>query len=590
MDDGALTGTTRVHSMIRVHEGAARYLFAVRDAGANDELVFSTGDANFDVAGGADTFAANGSRYGMVAYGGFIYVGNGESTDEIKRVPFAGTAVDIAALGVTNVTGAATAIVADTTASLFSGNYSYCWAIYNSSTQRWISRGVPAQVNLSATRSRITFTAPSTGAGTNQLYRLFVAPVNLPIEFAHDQNIAGIGAGGTIIVSDITVNSTPVPSAQSVIRTGRFLRTHLNRLWISGDQSNKTKVYASSILLPGLEQNLLDQFNFFPANAVIPMPEEITGISPVTVGTTQDQPQGPMAIFSETKTWLWFGDILGDPNAYFIPLSGEMGCISNDTLIPVRDGLIACGRDSVYLIRPDSAAPIDIGWPISPQIKAIPRAVRADCHAIYHNGFYKLAIIPPGATTATREWWLDLRNGLTNPPSWWGPHVTPAFTCKAKTRLDVAEDDRAFGAVGAGTMLLLDQPNSYQDNGSNIVSVAITQQLDDRKPFLRKQFRRVRVNGKAEPNATLTVTAQTNGGLNYPADPLVISGSSGGTWDSGDWEIDEWGSSFFDEAESILEPRPVGVSSRFQLGHTSSTRVDLRDFEVRYEPLERMVE
>lgn len=591
MDAGALNDTLRVHSMIRVHSGANRYLFAVRNyLDTYDQVVFSTNDADFAAAGGLHSFSTFNSRYGMVAHGGYIYVGNGLATDEIKKIPFTGTAVDLTSLSALTPTGATATVVSDSTSQLSSGTYSYCWAVYNTSTKRWISRSSPAEVSITSTRARIDFLSPSGAPGANQLYHLFITPVNLPLEYAHDHITEGVGASATFAVTDITISSTPVPSPQSVIRSGRSLKIHLNRLWIARDQVNKNNVYASSILLPGLEQSIYDQFQFFPANAVIPMDEEVTGISPVTVGSTSEQPQGPMAICSETKTWLWFGDILDDPNSYLIPISGEVGCVAQDTMIPTREGLIFCGRDSVYMLRPDSIIPVDIGWPIAPSIKAIPRAVRADCWAIYHQGFYKLAIIPPGSVFPVRQWWLDLRGGLGSIPSWWGPHKILGYSCACTTRKDLAEDDRAFGAVtGSGNVVLLDQEGSYQDMGYDIKSSLVTQYLDNKRPFERKQFRRVRVNGKAEPDATLAVTIQTDGGINQAADPLVISGTLGGIWDVAEWDVDSWGTTIWAEAESILDPRPMGVSARLQLVHSDAGRVDLRDFEIRYEPVERKV-
>src|SRR5207253_861661 len=128
----------------------------------------------------------------------------------------------------------------------------------------------------------LTFTAPAAALGATELYHLFVAKLNQPIELATDQSpsgvVAGTGAGApvgaTVVLRSITGSGTPIPIG-GASRRGNLLLAHRNRLWVSGDltpagaPTNASRVYASSIILPGAEQAIFDMQPFFPLNATL---------------------------------------------------------------------------------------------------------------------------------------------------------------------------------------------------------------------------------------------------------------------------------------------------------------------------------
>lgn len=191
------------------HVGLTDTLYVVASPTAGTEKLYaSVAGAAFTAVPSGD-FASNaGYVYGFAVLGGNLYVGSGLAPAgvpvPIKQIPFGGTAVDLIVLPTfVDVTAAptSTAITTDSLSNIQAGLYTYRWAIYNNVTMVWVSIGTrtalpntsPNTVTITgAELSSLSFTSPVAGLAANQAYHLFVAPVNLPIEFAHDQTPEGV--------------------------------------------------------------------------------------------------------------------------------------------------------------------------------------------------------------------------------------------------------------------------------------------------------------------------------------------------------------------------------------------------------------
>lgn len=586
-----------------------------------DQIYVSVNEAAFSLVAGGATLS-NLKNYNATVLGERIYIGNG--TDLLKFINLGTPAVsaDFSALGDFTHTQV-TASVADPASLIYNGSYSYRWGVYNESTKVWvdISGAVTTNaahiVELSATAvSALQITSPTAGERTlaaNEMFHLFIAPNGLPIEFAHDHTPKGVTNVTLITIQRILSDTTPIP-LRGVARRGKYFATHRARIWLAGDDTssgaNTSKVYASSTIVPGLEQALYDQGQFWPVNAVLNIAlndgDFITGLAVSTNTTTLDNPSSPLIVFKNNSTWGFFGDILDDDQAALVQLSGHIGCISHRSIVNTPQGLIFVGTESIYVIRPDNLIPIDIGWPIAPAIRAIPQNQRFRVCAIYHKQFYKVSIAPTGASSNKTQWWLDMRPGtdIGQAPQWWGPHTVPPYVAMAVNRRSALESDRGYGlsqgmtATPAWNLSLLQQANRRQDyytpgGDTTIVSRVQTQSLDTGSPFQRKIFTRTRVNGRTNANMTnLALSVVTDGGIASIVPAMSFEGAAGAAWNTATWDSSSWGADgVFVEGESIFPTgRPRGQFVQLSMVHIDLTGLDLRDFELRYLPVERPVQ
>lgn len=636
---GTISGPVRFQKMIRAYDASGhRYLYAVvQPVTDGDQLWVSIDDGAWTTvllsSGGNAMFTQHGAIYDMAILNGILYVGNG--VDPIFSIPIGGTATALKSITAFTDGSAAPTLTSDTGSQILTGTYSYAWAIFDHTGNFWVERGQTRTVDISVSGSQSASFPTPTGFASNSgtlstqfRAHLFIAPINLPVEFGHDHVPDGLSSAGAFVARFITADGPPLP-LKGPARTGRIFRSHRGRLWIAGDQTNTTgtpgsgnnnanstqAVWATYLAVPGLEQQVFNAGLFFPYNARTPRTfNEVTAIG--TADTGGDDPQAPLIVCTLSETYLFYGDILDDPNAYWIRVSKIIGCISQETMVETPVGTIFVGLQSVYMIPPGGGPPVDVGWPIRPSIGQIPPASRGVCTAIYHKGFYKVAIVPPGATTATIQWWLDLRNGLGQVPSWWGPHKRAAVSTWCVGQQDSDEPDKGFMAldgtvtiggtgvwdvsvwnVGTWASLfvpveVIHQINSFVEAGgtSTIVSILQTGDLDDGRPFDRKNFTRVRATLFPGASTTLTVGVAVDGGAVGAFDAMTVSAPGGSTWNVDAWNVAQWGQNVISEGESVApENRPRGRTGSVQLIHSQAVALSMRDFELRYLPVARPV-
>ena len=119
-----------------------------------------------------------------------------------------------------------------------------------------------------------------------------------------------------------------------------------------------------------------------------------------------------------------------DGTAVVNRLPVDCGCSSQATVARTPFGILWAGPDDVWMF-PEGQLPYRIGTKIRPALQQSPANLRYKWHAIYHDGFYKLAVFSAGQgptddSPCGEQWWLDLREGAPRnweEARWWGPQV-----------------------------------------------------------------------------------------------------------------------------------------------------------------------
>jgi hypothetical protein len=605
-------GVVGITATSRYYAEGHRYLYWYGQrptAGGHDALFRTVDDGS--ASSPITVFGEDQALGRLIRYGRYLYVGNGvgdirqvaiDTGDTVSLAPIA--ALTLSAPADPNPEVIAIAGTDTGTPRLQDGSYQYAWAVYNTVTKLYTKRSDPATL-IVPINAYWKPKAPTTAVYTlaaNEVYRLFVAPQGWPIEYATAQGKPDWVASEERTLSAFDVSDDRVPITNNVQRTGNLFTVFRGRVIFAGSASDPNAVCATGVILPGLEQDVFNQGAFFPAWARLQLPDRVTGLG-VSGATGAMDPRSPLVAFTATKTFLYLGDPFdpADTSATQVQLSDRVGCPAHDTIVPTADGLVFMGTDSVYLLGADGSPPRDIGWPIADQIRAVPAAGRQNCCAIYHKYFYKLAMPGPGGGPNVLQWWLDLRQGVGDVPSWWGPHVAPAVSAYATALADTDEEDKGFAALAAtDTIVLHHQRNLYFDyhpSGSYIVrSVLRSGVFDADNPFIAKVFTRLRAIARAASPTQIRVTLITDGGTSWPIDPILLEGPEGAHWFGGrpppaQWRgLSKWLQLGPLEVQTITPAeRPRGLSVEIILSHTDPVDVQLRDFEMLFLPVARKV-
>lgn len=589
-------GVTRIHALFATSRGSTRYLYAVVANAGTDTLLLSTNDGAW-AAVTSGTFTSDSETYAFEQLHGIVYVSNG--IDVPKKIDLATdptTAINLAPVAAFTDGSAAASVTADVGASLLTGTYAYRWGIFDHTDGVWLEIGQTREITLRVTGDQsISFPIP-TGFATNagalsSRYRahLFVSPVNWPIELAYDQTPEGIQATATVL-RQIVIGGQPVP-LRNAVRRGQALRAYFGRLLLAVDTTNPDSVWATHVLAPGREQALFNEGEFFAEDGRLPRtPNDVTGIAVASTGERGSAAlQGPLVVTTLSRTFLWSGDIQDDPNASFVQVAARAGCIGAKAMTETPFGVFFLGTETVWCIPAGGGLPIDVGWPIRPAIKDIPPGSRSRCLVAYHKGFLKCWIVPTGSTTAIHQWWLDLRQGITPIPSWWGPHIGVAVSAVAVSQVETAEPDRAWHAVeGTNRVELIHQANKWTENNgaSTIVSVGRTGELHHGRPFERKLWKYLRAMGRVDTDTSMVVSAIIDSANVAALDALAFDAGEATIWDA-TWDA-TWGQSQFVEAESKFEgERPRGRAIELQFTHGEARALAIREIELTYEPVPR---
>ncbi len=171
--------------------------------------------------------------------------------------------------------------------------------------------------------------------------------------------------------------------------------------------------------------------------------------------------------------------ILGD--LVISKISVACGCASAETIVHTPYGLIWASTDQVWIF-PEGQVPRPVGLNISDELRATPNWSRHSWHAVYFDGYYRLAVTDASQTTifstypypqanvwsgfgnvssantsvpCTRQWWLDLHSGGPRGDEdarWFGPMVY-AFDCGGTSAMAVAPPKYAAATTNQAPVL-----------------------------------------------------------------------------------------------------------------------------------------
>jgi len=530
--------TTEVSDLLCARDGGVLYLYAFcLQSGGTAFIAQSIEEQPFtynDATSPGVSFPTN-ARGRMIQFRDRIYAGNGVYPLVTWKMgdPPANTLVFNA---IANLGPPAAGTLGDASAGNQSdrqvptGTYAYAWGAFDTVKKVYTGRTDAGSLVVPAGKVA-SFTSPSVALPANNIYRLFVAPRGFPVEYASMQadNLAASTATNTFSSFDVTDQRVPMAGGVNVFRTGNMFVIWRNRVVFAGSANDPYSVFATDVILPGTEQASFNQGTMFPANAKVPLPARVTGIG--IAGTTTDQDaSSPLLFFTSSKTFVCMGDPFSIVDqATLIEVSSRVGCVAHDSIVNTPSGTIFVGIDSVYLIPPGGGYPEDIGWPIANEIRAIPPSSRQLACAMFHKQFYKLAIPAPGGGPPIAQWWLDLRQGVGNPPSWWGPHSGVTVSAMAADPSSTLEVDRGYAAIAASDdVVRVHQPGIFSDHmpgaahATGITSVLKSGRFDADEPFLAKIFTRLRLIAQTAVRSDIHVTFETDGGDTWAVQPIEL--------------------------------------------------------------------
>jgi hypothetical protein len=621
-------GVTAITDLVLARDATHSYLYAYCQRASAPDIIAVLVDeqpVSFDPPNIVMT--TQGALGRLVLFRDRVYCGNGVDPLVSWVVGGASTTVQrYAAMGATTTTGSQVIAIDNpagaATDAMPTGSYAYAWGVIDTTSGLYVSRSASAQLAIgtgaNSTGQRLSTTAPTAALPAGQAYRFFIAVRNYPIEYATAQG-ANYAAGEARTYSSIDVSDLRCPISSGVMRTGNVLLVWRNRIVFAGPQAPE-RVYATDTILPGLEQQTYNQGTFFPVNAVVPLPDACTGLGLAGVTTDRD-PNAPLVFFTLTRTFICQGDPFSTiEQASLVEVSSRIGCIGHGSIVNTPAGTIFCGLDSVYLVPPGGGYPQDVGWPIANQIRTIPPGLRDRIVATFHKQFYKLAIPQSGQATNTDQWWLDVRQGIGDTPSWWGPqrgYSASAFTTDIESAQEI---DRGYAAYANSDIVVrTHQTTSYSDFTAAdpvapIVSRLRSGRFDADQPFVVKIFTRLRLIAQTFAKSAIQVTFTTDAGVSWQIDPIILGE---GMEDPGQfvhlvptapppptpnrcWNTAHFGSMSPVEVQTITPyTRPRGLSAIVTLTHgprpedtpptSAVANVELRDFELLFLLSERKV-
>ena len=523
--------TTNITSLVAARRSDGQlFLFAYGWRTAlPDHIAQSQAEGPFVNTSPGATFPSTGAPGRMIQFRDRMYAGNG--IDPLVSWKLGDDPANTLTFGpITNLgdkADAAAVVAAAGASTIPAGTYSYCWALFNlpghTNPGLYDGRTNAASITISA-QNTIKF--PVLAAGTNQEARLFVSPRNYPIEYATMQAHAPTA---DVVLDTVDVTDTRVPLAGGTLELGNFRTGNMfviwtNRVVFAGSRTDPMSVFATDVILPGLEQAGFNQGTLFPDFAKVPLPQVVTGLGIAGVTTDQDA-TSPLLFFTLSRTFLVQGDPF-DPQgqATLVEVSSRVGCIAHDSIVNTPFGTIFVGLDSIYLIPPGGGYPQNIGWPIADQIRSIPPPLRQRVCATFHKQFYKLALPVSGGADNVNQWWLDLRQGLAATPSWWGPMTGLTLHALATDPSSTSEVDRGYAALPGDQVVLVHQLNTYMDMGIPVASKLTSGRFDADQPFIPKIFTRLRLIAQVTTRSFIHVVVQTDGGVTWSDIPVIPLG------------------------------------------------------------------
>lgn len=235
-------------------------------------------------------------------------------------------------------------------------------------------------------------------------------------------------------------------------------------------------------------------------------------------------------------------------------ISSVVGITAPRSVVSTPIGTIFLGSDrQVYLLRHGSTRLDIIGKFIQSTttdiegIESIPTAQVSKVCAVYHDGFYKLAIPVTGNTTPTKQYWLDILNifqdedGRVGP--WYGPMTGQPAVSMFVTQNGNGDDARliAGNSASLGFVFEVDKAGTFSDDSSEIACRYQTHhQFFTESEGIDVDFNQYEIETKSITNSMILSLKDTDGGT---GSTVSISAAQTGTlWGTALWNSFNWGS------------------------------------------------
>ena len=273
------------------------------------------------------------------------------------------------------------------------------------------------------------------------------------------------------------------------------------------------------------------------------------------------------------------------------PLATNVGCNAPRTMVWTPKGTIYYGIDKmVYLLPFESSTPIPIGHKVTSHthlagitgIEETPAGQIANACAVYHNGYYKLAVATVGQTVNNYQWWLDVSRLYQDEDGFWGPWYGPmtgmTVSCMAVLSGNSDSGELLGGegtAANGGYIYSLNQDGVYADNGTAISLYYQTfYNALGNNPALNKDVYRVEIE-LMDVLGTVNVDFLDITGTINTGSTVSLSGSAI-FWDDAYWDDEYWSSS--QPTRQIVNLSPAIKLRRLSLIVKSSSSNDT--FEI----------
>lgn len=227
-----------------------------------------------------------------------------------------------------------------------------------------------------------------------------------------------------------------------------------------------------------------------------------------------------------------------------------VGCEAWRTIVSTPIGTFFLGTDrKVYLITYDGQT-IDVSALIRAEreddegIESIPGAQMSKCHAVYHDGFYKLFIVRQGGTVPAMQWWLDVSAGAQDRDGFYGPWFGPMLgqtISAAVVQNGPGDGNTLIGGEGTaatgGYVYTMDTTNA--DQGAAITMIYQTHYDPHKLPTRNKlvyqgEFEYGDVEG------SLVIGSYDTTGLASTPESETLVGDTAVYWDEQFWDDFYW--------------------------------------------------
>lgn len=316
------------------------------------------------------------------------------------------------------------------------------------------------------------------------------------------------------------------------------------------------------------------------------------GIFSFTSGT--DGPKSLLMATKKSSSWIISNitDLQSGIPSSMDQLSGRVGCIAPQTMVQTPIGFVFLGNDGDVFLSRGSGDPYRIGGTIRPLLQHLSEndSLMQKATACYHQGFYKLSY-PSSASSTTNDaqLWADLRTEQGVPITWAGPHIGISIGSQ-EVFLGESDAQSRYGISADGSaVVLLDDPSTFQDLGSPIVSKLTTKTFRFNAEMHYKRLTSIVLDAYFDTQFAHSVLFEAFMDDQYTQYNKTLSTGTA-IWDSSQFDQSFWGDALYVAVPWYIGPAPiVGRTLIFQMSHSDNAQFILAAVGCTIQPERRQI-